>query len=389
MAIIMIPNKFHLRKVNRKLESDKWTDIGVAAAEMLTRKQIGKSLFDILIEHGVINTISGTESSKPVKTIEVLCDTAGGESTQVIQLDYGYVLTETGLALNRHFDIIEDSAATPEDAQQIMMEMVSRELFYGSIPFRGFLDSEYSPNLPVLHMAAPLIPRYPKNYYHWMIETAPKIKYIRRFEQKTGSNVCVIIPSDAPSFVDETLTLLNWPDSKIIETSEKVYKVNNLVIPPFPKKTEAEFNWLRDEIKNNTVIKENTSGISKRKNIYISRSDAVERRVVNEDEVMDVLKKYDFNKYNLEDRTVSANLHLFSNANIVIGPHGAGLTDIIFTDECSLVELFGNRVNKAYEKIANRLDINYEPMYCESDSVDIIVDTEELERRILQLVEHS
>ncbi|EMA57677.1 capsular polysaccharide biosynthesis protein-like protein [Halorubrum kocurii JCM 14978] len=97
---------------------------------------------------------------------------------------------------------------------------------------------------------------------------------------------------------------------------------------------------------------------------------------------MEVLKPYGFERYHLEDRSLAENVRLFNSADMVIGPHGAGLTDIIFTEDCTLVELFGARLNKVYEKLSKTLEIEYNPMYCQSEGADIIVDTAALEEQM-------
>jgi capsular polysaccharide biosynthesis protein len=104
--------------------------------------------------------------------------------------------------------------------------------------------------------------------------------------------------------------------------------------------------------------------------------------VLNEDAVMDVLSEYGFSKYHLEDRSVQANARLFNEADVVVGPHGAGLTDIIFAEDCTLVELFGEKVKQPYQALADTIGIDYRPMFCMADSADIVVDTDELESTI-------
>jgi capsular polysaccharide biosynthesis protein len=121
--------------------------------------------------------------------------------------------------------------------------------------------------------------------------------------------------------------------------------------------------------------------------VYVSRSGAVERRVLNEEDVMDVLADYGFKRYCLENRSLSENVRLFNQADIVLGPHGAGLTDIIFAEDCILVELFGDKIKQPYELLSDTLGVEYEPMYCQADGADIVVDTNQIEQKISQIIE--
>ena len=75
--------------------------------------------------------------------------------------------------------------------------------------------------------------------------------------------------------------------------------------------------------------------------IYISREKAYNgRKVINEDELLEVVNKLNFKKVVLESIPINEQIKLFYNAEIVIAPHGAGLTNTIFSDQINIVELF-------------------------------------------------
>ena len=55
------------------------------------------------------------------------------------------------------------------------------------------------------------------------------------------------------------------------------------------------------------------------------------RRLINEEELLEVLEKYNFQNYFFEEMTMEEQIDLFSDAEIVIGPHGAGFANILFS----------------------------------------------------------
>ncbi|SDM61019.1 Protein of unknown function [Haloarchaeobius iranensis] len=258
---------------------------------------------------------------------------------------------------------------------QAMMAMLSRELFFGQFPLKALVRKTAPEAAGSLGTAAPLIPRYP-NYYHWMVETVPKIRYLRRFEESTGESVTLVIPQDSPPFVGETLQALDWPESRIERATEPAYAVENLVVPSFPQRRAADFEWIRRRILGESA----TSPEADANNVYISRAGAVERQVLNEDAVMEMLSDHGFERYRLEDRPLMRNARLFSEADIVVAPHGAGITDIVFSTDCTVIELFGDKVKQPYEILASVLDLDYRAVYCEAESADIRVDVDELEK---------
>mgnify|MGYP005863210979 CR=1 FL=1 len=228
--------------------------------------------------------------------------------------------------------------------------------------------------------AVPLIARHP-NYYHWLIETVPKIRYVREFESATDREATYILPPDRPSWVEETLELLGVPDSKVEYATAPVYHAKPLLVPSFPRYSATDYQWLQNHVLDGNGPNNEGS------NVYISRSNAISRRVVNEDEVMDLLSEYGFKRYHLEHRSLEENATLFNEADVVVGAHGAGLSDIVFCTDSSVVELFGARVKYPYRDIAAELGLEYRELHCEPVSTDIHVDTTELESIITELID--
>ena len=380
----LIPAEFTPQKVRRKLRSDGITSTAVTAADLFVRKRVGHRLLNPLVERGSIRVLPRQDlKNLAIKTVDVDKKAENEPTGLVSAIEAGYLLGETGLAMTSEFEIILESADTPDHARQAIMAMCSRELFFGHLPVRGLTRETPPQYLPVIDTVAPLIPRYPTNYYHWMVETAPKIRYLRMFERQTGTDVTVLVPDNAPPFVKETLLHLGWPMERVMFATEPMYEVRNLILSPYPKRSRTELSWLRETILDGVPDERRTADSDSR--IYVSRSNAISRRVVNEDQVMRVLKPYGFERYHLEDRSLAENVRLFNCADMVVGPHGAGLTDIIFTEDCTLIELFGARLNKAYEKLSKTLDVEYSPMYCQTDAADIVVDIDELSNRVSDL----
>jgi len=378
----MIPTEFSSRKLQRKLAADGPVETMRAASDLLTRKRLGRRVFDPLVAHDLVSTLPREELKRQAKTIDVPDSASPVPFTSLVA--NGIVLTDTGLVLTEAFEIVEESAAGPKQAQQAMMAMLSRELFYGVFPHRELLFGAQGTEPPNLDSrpVAPLIPRYPDNYYHWMVETVPKIRYLRAFEAKQEP-VTLLIPDDAPPFVDETLDLLGWPDSRVKRAEHKSYRVSELVVPSFPDRRPADFGWLREEILESAPDHVSGSG----NNVYVSRANGIERRVVNEDEVMDALSEFGFERYLLEERSLAENARLFADADVIVGPHGAGLTDIVFAGNATLVELFGDKVKQPYKLLSGAAGVNYETIYCDPKSADIVVDVKELQKQVARTLE--
>jgi len=73
------------------------------------------------------------------------------------------------------------------------------------------------------------------------------------------------------------------------------------------------------------------------RNIYISRRNASTRRVVNELNIVPLLQERGFDCNVLEDLTWIEQVRLFSNAKAIMGPHGAGLMNMMFARKNALI----------------------------------------------------
>ncbi|MXV61220.1 DUF563 domain-containing protein [Natronorubrum sp. JWXQ-INN-674] len=302
----------------------------------------------------------------------------------VADIGSGYVFSETGLVATDNGKIVNESLFPPDRGRRFVVAKLIWQLFFESTHLTTALARKNISNLDTqstsIEVAAPLIPRYSDNYYHWMIETVPQIRYLRAFEAETGTDVTYLVPGDAPSWLDETLELLNIPDEKVERTSNSVYRINRLVLPSFPLQTRQDYEWIVERVLENANL--DRTRIDSGSNVYISRSEAIERRVVNEAEVMETLSKYGFERYHLEDLSVTENVTLFHEADIVVGAHGAGLTDLIYCTDATVIELFGSMVKDPYEQLAETVGVGYERLECQPKSTDLYVDTENLERTV-------
>ncbi|WP_161958337.1 glycosyltransferase family 61 protein [Natrarchaeobaculum sulfurireducens] len=306
-----------------------------------------------------------------------------GESEFVADLDGGYVFPSTGLGTDGAGRPIRETVEPPRKGNNFVIETLVWHGYHDSPRLSGALlrgdTSVFDTYAKSINVACPLCPRF-TNYYHWMKETVPKLRYAREYESVTDIDITYLVPSDVPSWLDETLDLLDIPETKIERATAPVYQIDRLLIPSFPDRKPRNYQWTRDVILNNASPDRDAIGAGN--SIYISRKNAIERQVVNEREIATMLSKHGFERYFLENHTVQENVVLFNEADIVIGPHGAGLTDIIFSSNVTVIELFGSKVKPPYERLAETLGHEYKSVRCRPQSTDLVVDIDRLEQII-------
>ena len=193
------------------------------------------------------------------------------------------------------------------------------------------------------------------SYYHFHVEVIGKLfiaKYFTDIEQYDQ----IIIPGQPKKFMFEMLEKLNILNKIRVEPSQSIL-YENVTIPSLSANMDGYIpydlvEFLRDSFgKKQDPIRK----------IYVSRKDAFHRRVINEQEIINIVKMAGFELVTLEGLSFFEQVMLFSSAKIVIAPHGAGLTNLIYcSSETIVYEMFStNYINKAYTELCSEIGIEY------------------------------
>lgn len=163
---------------------------------------------------------------------------------------------------------------------------------------------------------------------------------------------------------------MNIPRSKIIGTLEKgaVLKAKKIVtasLPEFLYTPEIVVKSLR-----NFFLKPEYLNNDMPKRIYLSRNKSKSRYVVNENELSEFLKSYDFTTIYAEDLTFSEQVQYFANADIILSQHGAGFTNLAFCKpESKIIEIYNEKMkaslDTAYWRISSDLSLKHYLMFGE------------------------
>ena len=201
------------------------------------------------------------------------------------------------------------------------------------------------------------------NYHHWIIECLPKLKYI--IDSEDFKNCLIILPKNLNKFQKESMELLQIPESRIFYFDGDPIQVAKIYLPSMGNFSHEDISWLKK-----SFLKKLNIQTKPEKLIYISRQDAKQRRIINEKEIFEILKISGFEFYTLSDMSFIEQIKLFSQAKIIIGSHGAGLTNIIFSGpEAVLIEIIPNdTVNHCFWLLSNTSGNKYS--YLVSDFIN-------------------
>lgn len=192
-------------------------------------------------------------------------------------------------------------------------------------------------------------------YYHWISEVLPRL--MARDDLTIDTRV--IVQSNLSTWQIESLSMLGIDPGQLLRLDREYFQLDILYFPSYvgePGNPHSQaIHWLREKL----LPEPRSPGKTRR--LYITRRLAARRRVANEAELEPILQDYGFEVVAAEKLGLREQIDLFSEAEAVVGLHGAGLTNMIFADSgCKVLEIFDpNHVFVHYYALADIMQHNY------------------------------
>jgi capsular polysaccharide biosynthesis protein len=120
--------------------------------------------------------------------------------------------------------------------------------------------------------------------------------------------------------------------------------------------------------------------------LFVSRQEAGNRRIVDIDRLNPLFDEYGFERFRPEKYPVAEQVQTFADADVVLGVHGAGLTNLLFATDATLVELFGKYVNPVFYALSVQTGNDYTCAKFDSRGMNLNVDAARL-RELLTLAD--
>ena len=219
---------------------------------------------------------------------------------------------------------------------------------------KKFFPSLYKSKSPVVTLAA----GWQGAFYHWVYEVLPRLHLV---EKGGYANAYLYVEAVTP-FQKQSLELMGINSSQIIDAhTYSAVQAPELIIPSTPQTpTHWGCDYLRDKI---------VPQLSKKSplRLYVSRSDALRRRVLNESQVLALLNRYGFVKVELSALTFKEQAEFFLAAEVVVGPHGAGFSHLVFCQpKTPFLEIFDPAYfNPCYWHVSDRVGLEYHYLFGE------------------------
>lgn len=298
------------------------------------------------------------------------------------------VRISTNSVIFTYFKIFKESCITPENYEKYQKGFK----FFLKFIFPKF---NFSKKRFLL-----ITDEWTSNYYHWHTFALKKLLILK--EKNLLENSLLLLPKKYQkySFALPSLEKFGIKKNQIVYLPKKSnIKVAELPLITQPRQHPEMFKEIRNLLLSD--VKKNNFDFGER--IYISREKQVLRFVENENEVVDLLKKFGFKKIIAEDFSYEEQLAIFSQAKMLVAPHGAGITNVLFMREGgAILEMTTpqklENFNKDFYCLSSMLGLKYFYQQCQRGprtkvfdhhQSSLLVDLEKLEQNLQLMLEVS
>ncbi len=254
----------------------------------------------------------------------------------------------------------------PETWRQIGFEMSGRSNWNFAHPGPSLLRSRRISEPSII------VPPF-WNYWHLFLEHLLPLIHAARLGAWGPSPLKVVTKAKRPPLIDAVVTGLRAEglDISILEVEPYEHvRLDRLLVATNQCSNVEHVYALAEAIPNARRVfsaaygnRMPASEVGSR--LYITRRGSKLRQIVNEDEVIAGLKRLNFSVLQATWDNHPEQLAAFTNASTVVGVHGAGLTNIIFSQPgTSILELFPNDHRKtSMLHLSAEHDLRHQPFF--------------------------
>ncbi len=224
------------------------------------------------------------------------------------------------------------------------------------------------------------------NYYHWLCDALPRLEaWLVR-----NPHARLLLPRrvHAQSFVRDSLAA--YPQVEVVAQPQGLsMRIGELIVPGRAAPEARHHPDLTRKVAARLRAHFGGGVRHSGQRIHVSRAGARFRHLVHEEGIAPILRRHGFRLLRFEDFTFAEQIRLAAEAEVVSGPHGAGLANMLFMPEGSHVlelrQLAGSP--NCFYTLAAVLGHSYHVVSCRPADesrhphvADIVVDPQALER---------
>lgn len=175
-----------------------------------------------------------------------------------------------------------------------------------------------------------------RNYHHWTIEGITRAAMLER--AGVPKTVRILVPTPAKDQHFRTLEAIGIERERLLEWTGEPTRFRTVYFPTGPQHrgrwpNAAALGYIRDD----AVKHAGGVPVEPTRRLWVSRRQAWHRRMPGEDRLVEVAERFEFEEVFAEQLDPVEQLALFASAQIVAGPHGAGLANAAYMQPGGMV----------------------------------------------------
>lgn len=260
----------------------------------------------------------------------------------------------------------------PVDVQgRILWELLAPRVHFP--PNHISLQALRDKKLPLRSFDKPVVVPYTKhrpNYFHWLFDGIGRLQLLEKAGHEL-SEFNYVLPGPLTSWQKDTLQGIGVPleNCHVFEWFD--FRVDRLVVLPCPwnrrRYSVSNISWMRRRFQ--AAFCDSDSRRTGRK-IFIKRRKEEGRSTLNRSKILPLVKEAGFDDFFLDDLSFPQQVRLFSTADVILGAHGAGLANMIFSEKACVLEIFFGERLMFYWLMARSLGFEYQWVDAKVDDED-------------------
>ena len=182
-------------------------------------------------------------------------------------------------------------------------------------------------------------------WWHWLVDCLPRLLLLE--EACPGRRVILLVPENLAGAFEESLGCLCPPNFEIRRLPPNAWvKVDRLILPTYVSgrgngHIPAKYcQSIRRKVFAKLGLAQSNNPVD---HIYVSRAHARYRRILNEGDLMGLLRRYGFKSVAPERLTFGEQVALFHRAAVVVSAYGSNWTNILFSGNIKILVLYPDR----------------------------------------------
>jgi capsular polysaccharide biosynthesis protein len=172
------------------------------------------------------------------------------------------------------------------------------------------------------------------NYSHWLYRNLLKLSLLDHDPALAG--LPMLVNDDLRRYQLEFLDLLQIPRERLLRVKRDTFVHCKLLVVPTVLRNHPRMrtgiDWIRGRLAGHLAPEADAHDL-----VYISRRDSPVRKLLNDEELALRLEAEGFRTLVASELSVAEQIRAFSRARVIVGPHGAGLTNLVFAPREALV----------------------------------------------------